>query len=145
MVAQCLKLMGEKRPRHSYEINGDLLAGRVVTSARRRNERCRFPHVPAPRLVRLAQSFDQATIADVLDAEAAECGEKLVQFEFRRGLLDEGLFGSACIASREQLSRMGHRQLSEIGLTPRDRVVVRAHGDDHTAHVCFHSTSKSLS
>ncbi len=140
MVAQCMTLFADNPPPHSYEINGDLMAGRFVSTWRCRSERCRFHHQAAPRLIRLKTTFNEATIADVVTGASAEFESESIQFEFRRGLLDGDLFGSGRFASPAQLRHVAHCRLAELGLTPRDRVVVRASLQPHTVHLCFQST-----
>ena len=144
MVAQCVKLFSDEPPLESYEINGDLLAGRFITSRRRRNEQCRFEHDAVPQLIRLETPFAEATINSLLGAVTREFGPQAVQLEFRRGILDGDMFGAGILASPEQLTRFGHRRLAEFGLTPRDRIVVRASGPSRLAHLCFHATHRNL-
>ena len=145
MVAQCVKLFSDDPPRESYEINGDLLSGRFITSRRRRNEQCRFDHDEVPQLIHLETPFAEATITSLLAAVMREFGQQTVRLEFRRGILDGDLFEAGCFASPEQLTRIGHRRLDECGLMPRDRIVVRASGPSRLAHLCFHATHRSLS
>jgi molybdopterin/thiamine biosynthesis adenylyltransferase len=140
MVAQYLRLFGQDPPRHSYEINGDLAAAQFRCSARRRNSRCRSPHEPAPRRVRLKRPFDQATVADIVAAVSETACCVPIQFEFRRNVLDGGLFGSERFASPEQLVSLGHCSLHEFGLTAKDRVVARGSGQTQATHICLHPT-----
>lgn len=140
LVAQCVKLFGADPPQESYEINGDLLAGRFITSRRRRNPHCRFKHEVVSQLIHLETPLADATITNLLSAVERNFGEQPVQLEFRRGIIEDDLFGASRFAAPQQLNRMGHRQLTEIGLTPRDRVVVRASGQSRMAHICFDSS-----
>jgi molybdopterin/thiamine biosynthesis adenylyltransferase len=137
MVAQCLRLFGANPPRESYEINGDLKAGRMVASSRRRNARCRYSHEVAPRRIGLEKAFAEATVADLIDVATRQLGHQDVQFEFRRGILATDQFAPGCFARPEQLYTVGDQRLSRLGLTERDRVVVRAIGQAPAAHICL--------
>ena len=60
MVAQLIKLFSDQPPTTSYEITGDLLAGRSVASRRRLNDACRFDH-QTPVEFGLDVAFPEAT------------------------------------------------------------------------------------
>jgi molybdopterin/thiamine biosynthesis adenylyltransferase len=144
MVAQCVRLLGDCPPLESYEITGDLTAGRVVTSRRRRNERCRFRHEVASRVIRLDTPFTHATFADIDAAVQREFGQQSLQLEFRRGVLEANLFGAGRLSTLAQLRHLRDRRLDSVGLTPRDRVVVRASKGELAAHLCFDATPGTL-
>jgi len=141
MVAQLIRLLGDDPPQQSYEINGDLLTGRMTAARRRVTPRCRFAHEAPPQLLRLAAPLAKATVDDLLAAVVEQFGEQTVQLEFRRGLLDGDLFGAGRFAMSEHLRPMRHRRLVQFGLTLRDRVVVRSSGRAAAAHVCFDTTA----
>ncbi|NND97834.1 MAG: ThiF family adenylyltransferase [Pirellulaceae bacterium] len=143
MVAQCIVLMGESPPEQSYEINGDLLTGRFISSRRRRNPACRFAHEGPPRVVQIATQFDQATVADLISAAGNAFASDALQYEFRRGVLPSELFASERFASTDYLHRVADRRLSALGLTVRDRVVIRHRDQPGLAHVCFESPTRS--
>jgi hypothetical protein len=144
MVAQTLNLLGEFPPPQSYQVHGDLLAGRVISTWRRRNERCRFHHQPAPQLIHLRKAFADATIADLLAAASDTFAGQSLQFQFRRGLLQGDLFPANQLASIDQLQPIKHHRLAQFGLTVRDRVAIRTATRAQAAHVCFHSNDRSL-
>jgi hypothetical protein len=137
MVAQLIKLFGDDPPVESYEINGDMLAGRFVTARRRRNQACRFSHEAAPQMIRLEQPFGEATVADIMAVLAEQFGQKAVQLEFRRGIIASDLFGAGRFAVPDHLAGLRNCRLGEIGLTARDRIVVREAGGSQAAHICF--------
>lgn len=143
IVAQCMKVFGSDPPRESYEVNGDLLAGRFITARRRRNPRCRFSHEVVSQLIRLEKPFAEATITSLLSAVDRSFRKQVVQLEFRRGIVKDDLFGASRFASPQQLNRISHLRLAELGLTPKDRIVVRASGQTRVAHVCL-DTSDSV-
>jgi len=143
MIAQCFRVLGEDPPRESYEINGDLLAGRFVTARRRRNPRCRYRHERMTKEIRLGTPFCVATVADLVAAVQREFGSLPVALEFRRGILPGDLFAGARFASLEQLHRTPERRLAEFGLTPRDRVVVRPQDSSDVMHLCLAETNGS--
>ncbi len=142
MVAQCMKLFSEDPPRESYEIYGDLLAGQFAKYRRRRNERCRYRHDVEPQLIQLEAPLSRATVADLIDVVRQHFAAERVQLEFRRGILGSSLFATDCLTEPEQLQPLRHRRLSDMGLTPRDRIVVRAVADSRAAHICFDSATK---
>ena len=142
MVAQCMRLFSEDPPRESYEIYGDLLAGRFVQYRRGRNVQCRYRHEVAPQLLPLEAPLSLATVADLIDVVRQHFAGQRVQLEFRRGILGNALFATDRLAEPEQLRPLWNRRLSEMGLTPRDRVVVRAVAASRAAHICFDSPTK---
>ena len=144
MTAQCMTLFSDAPPQESLEINGDLLAGRFVLARRRRTERCRYPHETAPRVIRLERAFAEASVADLVAAVEREYGRQSVELEFRRGVLDAGLFGEERFAAPEQLHRVQRCRLVDFGLTPKDRVVVRRSQQPQGAHICFEEAERSV-
>ena len=134
MVAQSQKVLSESPPKESYEINGDLLAGRVTTSRRRRNANCRFPHAGRPGEVCLRKRFDVATVGDLLSVVPQSNSSQPLQLEFRRGILGANLFSDDRLATVEQLDSVRDNRLADMGLTARDRIVAR-HGDSPEAKV----------
>lgn len=145
MVAQCMRLFGDDPPQESFEINGDLSAGKFVTSRRRRNQCCRFAHETAPRIIHLNKPFGEGVVGDLLAVAVQQHDQRPVQLEFRRGILTGDLFGTRQIASPEELSDQRDRTLQDFGLTPKDRIVVRASGEARAAHICFTSPCGSQS
>jgi hypothetical protein len=145
MVAQLVKLSQDNPPQQSYEISGDLLHGRTIAARRHRNPRCRFLHEPAPRLIHLATSFGRATATDVVNLLRAELGAESALVELRRGLLTDALFPGERFISQAQFRLLGERPLSQLGLTPRDRLVVRAEGQAQATHICFSENLRSFS
>ena len=137
MAAQCVRLFGEQRPSRSYEIYGDVAAGRFVTSGKHRNHHCRFRHEAVTKLIRLESPFRDATVADLISAAQQGSRNKPTQFEFPCGILDTDLFGANRFATIDQLHAIRFRRLVKLGLTSRDRVVVRSADPHATAHVCF--------
>lgn len=144
MLAQFAKLLGPDPPQTSYEINGDLVSGRFVTSRRRRSERCRFTHETVSQLIRLQKSFAQATVADLLASIDLNFDDQPVQLEFRRGIIEDELFGAGRFSTPQRLERIRWQSLAETGLTPSDRVVVRVVGQSRLAHICFDTNYESL-
>jgi molybdopterin/thiamine biosynthesis adenylyltransferase len=135
MLAQCIRLLGDDPPRDSYEITGDLLAARLASARRCLNTKCRFDHQTRPAEYRLPQPFEQATVGALLDCVRREFGGAAVQLTLRRGLAGENLFGAASLVTPEALEPLATRQLSELGLTDRDRIVVRANDRSGAAHI----------
>lgn len=139
MVAQLVRLFGDSPPTASYELNGDLLAGRFLSAHRRINTRCRRHHLhdqPVP-VVSLHPEFPQATISDVIAAAEQAVGHQPVQFEFRRGILPDGFFGKQLLAGPAQLRVLPQQRLEDLGLTPKDRIVVHTATRQHAAHVAL--------
>lgn len=143
MVAQLIQLFGDNPPSESHEMNGDLMAGRFITSRRRRNDQCRFQHQLVQRVIRLERPFAEATISDLICAVGREFGRQSVQLEFRRGILAANLFGPSCLAVPNQLQPVRHCGLAEFGLAPKDRVVLRSAGRAGVTHLCFQSPCRS--
>lgn len=146
IVAQCLRLFGAAPPPESYEINGDLLAGRFLTARRRVNDRCRYcrgRRGPVMPVIPLQRPFAEATIADLIAVAEHAIGPQAVRLEFRRGILADNLFGGQLCAEPGQLQSIRHRRLEDFGLTSADRVVVHASGRAHAAHIALNAIDRS--
>jgi hypothetical protein len=146
IVAQCLRLFGDAPPSESYEINGDVLAGRFLTARRRVNDRCRYCHKlrgSVMPVIPLQRPFAEATIADLITTAERAIGPQAVRLEFRRGILADSLFGGQLCAEPAQLHCIRHRRLADFGLTPTDRVAVHANGRPHAAHIAFDAVDRS--
>ena len=137
MVAQGLQLAGKDPPRESYEINGDYAAGKSVRSRRRRNPRCLFRHEAAPRAIYLRKAFAEATGNDLVRAIRQVCDTRGVRLELRRGILDDELFGPSRYASLGQMERVEDQLLANVGLSPRDRIVIRTPDSRQAVHLCL--------
>lgn len=139
MVAQLVRLFGDSPPTASYELNGDLLTGRFLSARRRINTQCRRHHLhdqPIP-VVSLQPAFPQATVSDVIAAAEQAVGRQPMQFEFRRGILPDGFFGKQLLAGPAQLHGLPRQRLTDLGLTPKDRIVVHTATRQHAAHVAL--------
>jgi len=146
MVAQCARLFGPGPPQDSYEINGDLLAGRFVAARRHVNNNCRACRWLGDRAVPvlpLPQPPAVATVADLLSAAQRAADTDVFQLEFRRGILAANLFGDQVCAEPAQLHPIRHLRLAELGLTSSDRVVIHAGGRPHAAHIVLDTVVRS--
>ncbi len=128
MVAQFIRLFSDSPPSESYEISGDLVTGRFVSSRLRRNQACRFGHETGPREYGLGLDFERATLGDVADRLRTLFGQQDLQLEVRRGIFDQPMFAPSRHVGLEGLLRLGTRRLVDVGLTPRDRFIVRGVG-----------------
>ncbi len=136
MVAQCYKLFGPAPPEESYEISGDLDAGRLVTARRRLNPKCRFAHEPPPQQMHLDKPLCEATVGDLVAAVERQFADHAVQqLEFRRGILPSDMYGDNRFADLEQLRGIAGQRLDRLGLTAADRVVVRTDGRAQPTHI----------
>lgn len=126
MVAQLIRLFSESPPTASYEISGDLVAGRFVSSQLRRCKKCRFGHEIQPCEFGLETDFEHATLANVVELLRSRFDEQDLQIEVRRGIFDEPLFASSGFVGLQQLSHHEPSRLADLGLTSRDRFVIRS-------------------
>ena len=154
MVAQLEKIFSEQRAGESYEINGDLFAGRLVTSRRRRNAACHYSHATASSLLRVEKPFQAVTIGDVIEAANsfhAGNDRQLPEAElfFRRGVLnqvfDRGLFKDTSSITLTELQSHHNVRIAELGLTSLDRVTLESVTRDDQAklisQICFEHES----
>lgn len=154
MVAQLERIFSEQRPDESYEINGDLFAGRLVTSRRRRNAACHYSHATAGSLLKVEKPFQAVMIGDVIEAaNSFHAGNSMqlpeAQLFFRRGVLnhvfDRGLFNDALSIALAELQPHQDIRLTELGLTQRDRVTLESLTRDGEANlisqICFEHES----
>ena len=72
-----------------------------------------------------------------VDIATRQFPSQSVQLEFRRGVLPDDLVGARRFAGAEQLSRLGHVALADLGLTLRDHVVLHTANSHKTTHIAF--------
>lgn len=135
MAAEAVQLLLGHGPQQSVEIAFDLASRRFLTSRLRMAARCRCPHEVVRELLPLRATFERATVADLLATVQCRYGATPVQFEVRRGVFADGLFGSGRLVSSEQLRACTSRRLADLGFLALDRIRVRAAGEPCSAYV----------
>ena len=123
LVAEAARVFNGQTQAPSYEVAFDLWNCRILRSRLLRSARCRFDHAVIGRFISLGRPFLQATMADLMAAVERAYPGQAIDLECRRGLHLAGQ--SWRVVPAAALRGRGSEPLSELGLTPLDRLRVR--------------------